>query len=81
MPELRRDDVVRRIHRIVREKYPACNDSVHFAAVNVQLEITQGGKRWNFALGPPNALAQMDDEALKKHISEMKRIAPVTYIH
>jgi hypothetical protein len=70
---------VQRIHRIVKAKYPACYNTVHFAAVNVQVEITQGGKQWKFALGPPNALAQMDDKALKNHISEMKRITPVTY--
>jgi hypothetical protein len=81
MPAPRKDDVVQRIHRIVRAKYPACNDYVHFDVENVQLEINQSGKQWNFALGPLNALAQMDDKALKNHISEMKRIAPVTYTH
>jgi hypothetical protein len=77
----RKDDMVQRIHRTVKGKHPDCHDYVHYDVENVQLEIIQDGKRWNFALGPANAIAQMSDDALENHIWQMKRIAPVTYSH
>lgn len=79
MPAPRKDDVVQRIHQIVRAKHPACRDYVHYHVENVQLEIIQKEKRWNLALGPANAIAQMSDGVLENHIEEMKRIAPVSH--
>jgi hypothetical protein len=53
MPLPRKDDVVQRIHRIVRATHPASRDYVHYHFENVQLEIIQKEKRWNFALDLP----------------------------
>lgn len=62
------------IEQIIKGKYPGSDPRVFFRIDNVQLVFQEGKVERNFALGLSDRMKHMSDEALEKHVWEMRAV-------